>query len=138
MKFLWNGLLHVDFGRNLARLQPLGKFSLRVAFISNFCLFFPVVQLNDRCCVFFLFCNPLFYSYIYIRTLCFFYFSVFSIQRFKRALKEYDKDGYQDPYKRNRHFNFPFSRNVQKQQIFTPSACENSRSIQKKKKQRHI
>lgn len=117
--------------------------SWKIFFESSFHLqflpFFPVVQSNDRCCVFFLFRNPLFYSYIYIRTLCFFYFSVFSIQRFKRALKEYDKDGYQDPYKRNRHFNFPFSRNVQKQQIFTPSACENSRSIQKKKKkQRHI
>ncbi len=81
MKLLWNGILHMDFGGNLARAPTSWKIFFESISLIRF-LLFPTLQSNDHSCVFHVFCNPLFYASIPIRILCFFYSFVFSTLRF--------------------------------------------------------
>ena len=65
-------------------LRFKGDLSLYLS--SNSCVF-PAAQSNSHSYVFPVFCNPLFYTYIPIKILRFSYSYVFSILRFKGALR---------------------------------------------------
>ncbi len=73
------------------------KFSKSSNLLENFLLvylshpipvFFPAFQSNDHSCVFPVFCNPLFYTYIPVRIICFLYSSVFVILVIQRIPKQ--------------------------------------------------
>jgi hypothetical protein len=68
-------------------VKSLGNFLL--SFISSNSCVFPVIQSNDHSCVFSVFCNSLFYTYIPIKILRFSYSYVFSFLLFNEALIVY-------------------------------------------------
>jgi hypothetical protein len=75
MKFLWNDTLHVDFERNLARGSTSWKIFFEPISLIQF-LCFSCCPIKRSFICFYVFCNPLFNTLIYVRIVCFSHSSI--------------------------------------------------------------